>query len=123
MDSQEIKVCGLIKDLKVSLVIYLDISILMNVIVIDVPYAWGMLLSRKRAAGLGGSIHMDLSYATIATCMWTFVNLHREPMSRYHVQNPNDPMNELLCNDDEFGNFDSSKLIGPRRKKIFKQKE
>jgi hypothetical protein len=30
------------------------------------------------------------------------VTLHREPMLRYHVEDRNDPMNELVCNDDEF---------------------
>jgi hypothetical protein len=39
----------------------------MDVVFIDVSDAWGMLFSRKWAANLGGSIHMDLSYATIPT--------------------------------------------------------
>jgi hypothetical protein len=39
IDSREIKFCGLIKDLKVSLAAYPNISILMDVVVIDVPYA------------------------------------------------------------------------------------
>jgi hypothetical protein len=56
MDSREIKVCGLIKDLKVSLAVYSDILVLMDVVVIDVLDAWGMLLSRKWATNLGGNI-------------------------------------------------------------------
>jgi hypothetical protein len=56
MDSREIKVSGVIKDLKVKLAAYLDISLLMDVVVIDVLNAWGMLLSCKWAANLGGSI-------------------------------------------------------------------
>lgn len=36
MDSREIKVCGLIMDLKVKLVAYLDNLVLMDVVVIDV---------------------------------------------------------------------------------------
>jgi hypothetical protein len=67
IDSRAIPVCGLIKDLKVSLATYPDISLLMDVVVIDVPDAWGMLLSRKWATTLGGSLQMDLSYATIPT--------------------------------------------------------
>jgi hypothetical protein len=47
MDSKEVKVCGLIKDLHIRLTIYPDISLLMDVVVIDVPDAWGMLLSHK----------------------------------------------------------------------------
>jgi hypothetical protein len=37
----------------------------MDVVVIDVPDAWGMLLSRKWVATLGGNLQMDLTYATI----------------------------------------------------------
>jgi hypothetical protein len=50
MDSREIKVLGLIKDLHVKLVVYLDISFLIDVVVIDVLDSWGMLLSRKWAS-------------------------------------------------------------------------
>ena len=44
MDSGEIKVCGLIKNLQVQLAGNLDISVLMDVVVINVSDAWGMLL-------------------------------------------------------------------------------
>jgi hypothetical protein len=53
IDSRAIPICGLIKDLKVSLVAYPDISLLMDVVVIDVHDAWGMLLSREWVATLG----------------------------------------------------------------------
>jgi hypothetical protein len=58
----------------------------MDVVVIDVPDAWGMLLSRKWAATLGGSLQMDLSYATIPTPDGDFVTLYREPIVRYQVK-------------------------------------
>jgi hypothetical protein len=45
MDSREVKVCGLIKYIQVSLAVYPSISLVMDVVVIDVPDAWGMLLS------------------------------------------------------------------------------
>jgi hypothetical protein len=71
---------------------------LMDVVVIDAPDSWGMLLSRKwAAASLGGSLQMDLSYATIPTCEGTFVTLYREHPRRYHVEDPNEPMNEFVC--------------------------
>jgi hypothetical protein len=56
IDSNLIEVCGLIEDLKMYLVAYPDISISMDVAVIDVPNAWGMLLCRKWVATLGGSL-------------------------------------------------------------------
>jgi hypothetical protein len=37
----------------------------MDVLVIDVPSAWGMLLSRKWGAHMGGCLNMYFSFATI----------------------------------------------------------
>ena len=48
-----IEVHGLIKDLQVHLAAFPDIQIEMDIVVIDVPYAWGMLLSRKTTTNLG----------------------------------------------------------------------
>jgi len=39
----------------------------MEIIVIDVSNDWGMLLSRKWLAYIGGKLQMDLLYATIST--------------------------------------------------------
>ena len=50
MDSKVVEVHGLIKDLQVHLVVFPDIQIIMDIVVIDVPDAWGMLLSRKWVA-------------------------------------------------------------------------
>jgi hypothetical protein len=97
MDSKEIKGFGLIKDLHFKLVVYLDISILTNVVVIDVSDAWGILLSIKWVVNLGGSLQMDLSYATIPTCDGTSINLHREQFKRFQVEDPNEHMKEYEC--------------------------
>jgi hypothetical protein len=60
----------------------------MNVVVIDIPDAWGMLLSREWETTLGGSLQMDLSYATIPHPEGGFVTLYREPIVRYQVEVP-----------------------------------
>ena len=39
--------------------------IVMDIVVVDVPDAWGMLLFRKWASDLGGIIQMNWSYAMI----------------------------------------------------------
>jgi hypothetical protein len=96
MDSREVKVCGLIKDLQVFLATHQDICLVMDIVVIDVPDAWGMLLSRKWATDLGGNIQLDLSYATIPNSQGFPVILHRESMRKYHVEDPRDPKNELV---------------------------
>lgn len=53
----------------------------------------------------GNSIQMDISYATIPTYEGTFVNFYRQPAMRYQVEDPKDPMNELMCVDEGFGNL------------------
>ena len=73
MDSKKIEFFGLIKGLQVHLAAFLDIQIEMDIVVIDVPDAWGMLLSRKTRADLGGNIQMDLTYATIPTPEGTYI--------------------------------------------------
>jgi hypothetical protein len=47
MDSREVQVCGVIKDLEVRLQEYPERILTMDVVVIDCPAKWGMLLSRK----------------------------------------------------------------------------
>jgi hypothetical protein len=68
---------------------------IMDVLVIDCPTQWGMLLSRKWVADAGGSIQMDLSYADIPISQVEKVRLYREHkmlhMLRTHIRD-NDPL-------------------------------
>ena len=64
-DSREVKCLGLIKDLVVSLHQIPKKSLVMDVVVANVPPKFGMLLSRSWVAKLKGTLHMDLSYAMI----------------------------------------------------------
>jgi ribonuclease HI len=105
MDSKMIKVYCLIKNLQVHLDAFPDILIEMDIVVIDVLDAWGMLLLRKTAADLGGNIQMDLTYATIPTPDGAMFRLKRELERRYHVEDPRNPMNELKYKEDDFGNY------------------
>ncbi len=65
-DSSQVRCLGLIKDLCVSLFQYPAKTILMDVVVADIPPNYGMLLSRSWGAKLQGSLQLDMSYATIA---------------------------------------------------------
>ena len=87
-NSKPVEVEALIKDLKVSLARNPDISLLMDVVVIDIPDVWGMLLSRKWGATVGGPVQMDLSYATIPQSDGTLLILYREPTYLSHVIKP-----------------------------------
>jgi len=88
MDSRKVEVLGVVKDLQVALADYPYTIITMDTIVIDAPYVWGMLLSRKFVANLGGYIQIDLSYATIPAATGGMVRLYREAERRYHVEVP-----------------------------------
>jgi hypothetical protein len=98
-------VFGLIKGLQVYLAVCPDIMIEMDIVVIDTPDVWGMLLNRKAVADLGGSLQMDLSYATLPTSDGGTFKLTREVYRKYHVEDPKNPKNELKYDDEGLGNY------------------
>jgi hypothetical protein len=77
----------------------------MDIVVIDVPDVWGMLLNRKAAADLGGSLQMDLFYSTLPTLDGSTFKLTREVYRKYHVEDPKNPKNELKYDDEGLGNY------------------
>jgi hypothetical protein len=105
LDSQSIEVHGLIKGLQVHLALFPDIMFEMDIVVIDVPNVWGMLLNRKTTADLGGSLQMDLSYATLPTPDGNTFKLNTEVYRKYHVEDPKHPKNELKWTDEGLGNY------------------
>jgi len=64
-DSRKVKFLDMIKDLVFNFAHIPVKSILMDVVVVDVPAKYGMLLSRYWGAKLGGSLQIDMTYATI----------------------------------------------------------
>jgi hypothetical protein len=64
-NSRKVKCLGMIKDLVVNLAQIPVKSILMDVVVADVPAKYGMLLSMSWGAKIGGSLQLDMTYATI----------------------------------------------------------
>ena len=63
----------------------------MNIVVIDVLDAWGMLLSRSWSAALGGFLSMDLTHAHTPMGDGTFEILYSREKDDKHVMNPNGP--------------------------------
>jgi hypothetical protein len=105
MDSREVETHGIILSLQVKLTTYPNITFPMDVFVIDVLDAWGMLLSRKWAATMGATIQMDLSYATIPSSENSFVKLHREKERKFHVEDPKEPTNEFVYHMSDIDNY------------------
>ena len=83
-DSSKVKCLVLIKDLCVTLVQYPGKSILMDIIVADIPPKYGMLLSRSWGEKLQGSLQLDMSYATISF-FGQPKKLYRETLMNYMV--------------------------------------
>lgn len=83
-DSSKLKCLGLIKDLCVTLVQYPGKSIVMDIVVVDIPPKYGMLLSRSWGEKLQGSLHLDMSYAKISV-FGQLKKLYRETVMKYMV--------------------------------------
>jgi hypothetical protein len=83
----------MIKNLHIRLEAYHGKSLLIYVVVVDVPDAWGILLSRKCIATLGVNIQMGCSYARIPTTDNGNIKFHVEKIRRYHEEDLNLPMN------------------------------
>ena len=64
-DSRKVKCLGMIKDLVVNLAHIPVKSVLMDVVVVDIPPKYDMLLSRSWGTNLGGSLQLDMTYTTI----------------------------------------------------------
>ena len=88
---------GIILNFPVKLAAYPDIGVTMDIVVIDVPDIWGVLLSRKWVASLGESIQMDWTYAMIPASEDAHVKLYREKERKYHVEDSDEPNNEYIC--------------------------
>jgi len=65
MDAREVPVIGIMKDVDFRLAAYPEKIYKMNITVVDIKPQYGMLLSRRWAALIGGSMQLDLSYAMI----------------------------------------------------------
>ena len=77
-DSRKVKFLGLIKDLVINLSQLPSKSIVMDIVVANIPPKFGLLLSRSWSKRLGGTLQMDLTYATIPMFGGENKSLYRE---------------------------------------------
>jgi hypothetical protein len=71
-------------------------SVVMDIVVADVPPKFGMLLSRSWIKRLGGTLHMDLTYATIPVFGGEHRRLYREAQLAYIISDEADPTNHPI---------------------------
>jgi hypothetical protein len=95
-DSRKVKCLGVIKDLVVTLFQLPMKSVVMDIVVVDVPPKFGMLLSRSWIKILGGTLQMDLSYATILVFGGEHRRLYREAQLAYIISDEENPTNHPI---------------------------
>ena len=93
LDSRSMPIHGVTKDMVVYLTTCPDISTIMDIVVVDLPPSYGMLLSIKFSASFGGTIQMDLSYASIPNPEGRLVRIMREPKSLIPIEKFSDQGN------------------------------
>ncbi|KAH9307058.1 hypothetical protein KI387_011462, partial [Taxus chinensis] len=76
----------------------------LDVVIVDCPTKWGMLLSRKWAASVGGSVQMDMSFSTIPI-EGSLVKLYGEKKMLHLIEDPNNASYEVLFADVDADNF------------------
>jgi hypothetical protein len=95
-DSRKVKCLGVIKDLVVTLFQLPMKSVVMDIMVVDVPPKFGMLLSRSWIKRLGGTLQMDLTYATIPVFGGEHRRLYREAQLAYIISDEENPTNHPI---------------------------
>jgi hypothetical protein len=85
-ESRAIPTHGVVENVEVHLAKYPERVIQIDIMVVDVPDVWGMLLSRKFAAMLGGTLEMDLTYINLPMKDGNIARLPNMPMAKAHVQ-------------------------------------
>jgi hypothetical protein len=95
-DSKIFQCLGVIKDLVVTLFQLPMKSVVMDIVVADVPPKFGMLLSISWIKRLGGTLQMDLTYATIPLFGGEHRRLYREAQLAYIISDEANPTNHPI---------------------------
>lgn len=79
-------------------------SMIMDIVVADVPPNFGMLLSRCWIKRLGGSLQNDLSYAIVPVFGGESKRLYKEAQFAYIISDEKNPTNHpIYAIDTDFG--------------------
>jgi hypothetical protein len=76
---------GVVENVEVRLKEYPEKMVHVEIVVVDVPDVWGMLLSRKFGAMLGGTLEMDLTFLQLPLKNGTVGRLLNVPIIGNHV--------------------------------------
>jgi hypothetical protein len=90
--SKAIPTHGVVENVEVRLKEYPEKMVHVDIVVVDVPDVWGMLLSRKFGAMLGGTLEMDLTFLQLPLKNGTVGHLPNVPITGDHVQDITHPV-------------------------------
>jgi hypothetical protein len=76
-----------------------------DIVIVDVPYVWGMLLSRKFSSMLGGTLEMDLTYVNLPMKNGIIGRLPNVPVTGTHVQETSHPIKNNKAHKQVMGNL------------------
>jgi hypothetical protein len=85
-ESKAIPTHGVVENVEVQLKEFPEKTVHIDIIVVDVSDVWGMLLSRKFGAMIGGSLAMDLTFLRLPLKDGTTGRLLNMPITGTHVQ-------------------------------------
>lgn len=95
-DSKKVKCIAVIKYLVISLTQFPMKSIVMDIVIVDIPSIFGMLLSRSWSKKLGGTLQMNMSFATIPIFGGEFRRFYRENQLAYIINDHENPTNHPI---------------------------
>ena len=105
-DSRKVKCLGLIKELVVNLTQLPSKSVMMDIVVVDIPPKFCLLLSWSWSKRIGSTLQMDLTYATIPMFGGETKRLYRENQLAYIIRKERNSVNHpIYVVDNDFGSF------------------
>lgn len=99
-ESKVIPTHGVVENVEVCFKEYLENIVHIDIMVVDVPDVWGMLLSRKFATMLGGTLEMDFTFLQLPLKNGTIGRLLNMPITGDHVQDITNPINNDKAQDE-----------------------
>jgi hypothetical protein len=96
-ESKAIPTHRVVENVEVCLKEYSEKVVHIDIVVVDVPDVWGMLLSRKFTAMLGGTLEMDLTFLKLPLKYGTIGRLLNVPIIEDHVQDITHPVNNDMA--------------------------
>jgi hypothetical protein len=97
--SKAIPTHRVVENVEVHLKEYPEKTVHIDIIVVDVPDVWGMLLSRKFGAMIGGSLEMDLTFLRLPLKDGT-TRLLNVPVTGNHIHDIVPPINDHKTHND-----------------------